>query len=65
MDVEILSKKLQIENKLFYFDLKSNPAGKYLKITEKSGDRKSVVIVPISGLLGFKEIIDEILQTLV
>ncbi|CAI9278658.1 unnamed protein product [Lactuca saligna] len=35
-DMELLSKTLQVEYKLFYFDLKENPRDRYLKISEKT-----------------------------
>ncbi|KAJ6694564.1 PURINE-RICH BINDING PROTEIN-ALPHA ISOFORM B [Salix koriyanagi] len=35
-DVELMCKTLQVEHKLFYFDLKENPRGRYLKISEKT-----------------------------
>ncbi|XP_077241198.1 transcription factor Pur-alpha 1-like isoform X2 [Tasmannia lanceolata] len=49
-EVEIISKTLQIEHKLFYFDLKENPRGRYLKISEKTSATRSTIIIPISGI---------------
>ncbi|KAJ0853147.1 putative purine-rich element binding protein family [Helianthus annuus] len=43
-DVELLSKTLQVEHKLFYFDLKENPRGRYLKISEKTSATRSTII---------------------
>ncbi|EEE54275.1 hypothetical protein OsJ_01179 [Oryza sativa Japonica Group] len=45
-DVELVSKTLQFEHKLFYFDLKENPRGRYLKISEKTSSTRSTIIVP-------------------
>ncbi|MFH0813760.1 MAG: DNA-binding protein [Pseudomonadota bacterium] len=53
MDNELLSRRFEIENKLFFLDLKENPNGRYLKITEKSGDKRSFIIVPQGGLSAF------------
>lgn len=53
MDNELLSQRFEIENKLFFLDLKENPNGRYLKITEKSGDKRSFIIVPQGGLAAF------------
>ncbi|KAH0781501.1 hypothetical protein KY290_001099 [Solanum tuberosum] len=44
-DVELLCKTLQVEHKLFYFDLKENPRGRYLKISEKTSATRSTIIV--------------------
>lgn len=35
----LLSERIQIERKQFFFDLKQNPRGKFLKITEDVGGR--------------------------
>ncbi|KAF8396922.1 hypothetical protein HHK36_018557 [Tetracentron sinense] len=49
-DMELLSKTLQVEHKLFYFDLKENPRGHYLKISEKTSATRSTIIVPVKGI---------------
>ncbi|MEQ8171262.1 MAG: PUR family DNA/RNA-binding protein [Candidatus Eremiobacterota bacterium] len=61
MDQEILSRKIKIEHKLFFFDLKANPNGKYLKITE-SGKKRSFIIIPESGWKDFRDILNEIIE---
>ncbi len=48
------SKTIRIENKKFHFDLMENHRGKYLRITERSGGKSSIVI-PESGLEDFRE----------
>ncbi|KAL9264208.1 Transcription factor Pur-alpha 1-like protein [Drosera capensis] len=52
-DVELMSKTLQVEHKLFYFDLKENPRGRYLKISEKTTATRSTIIVPSDGVSWF------------
>ncbi|XP_020274072.1 transcription factor Pur-alpha 1-like [Asparagus officinalis] len=52
-DVELVSKTLQFEHKLFYFDLKENPRGRYLKISEKTSATRSTIIVPVNGIVSF------------
>lgn len=56
MDKVLETKDFKIENKKFFFDLKENPKGKYLRITESSGGRSSIVI-PETGLKDFGEIL--------
>ena len=64
MDNELLSRKFEVESKLFYLDFKENPNGRYLKITEKSGDKRSFIIVPEGGLGSFvKELSDMVTET--
>lgn len=53
MDKEILSLQLNIGTKVYYFDLKGNPSGLYVKIVEKRGDRRSNIIVPADKLEDF------------
>ncbi|CAH1436188.1 unnamed protein product [Lactuca virosa] len=55
-DVELLSKMLQVEHKLIYFDLKENPRGRYVKILEKTSAIRSTIIVPFNGVSWFFDI---------
>ena len=64
MDVEICSKTVQVENKIFHFDLKANSGGKFLKITELSKGRRNTVIIPAAGVLECREAMNEILKSL-
>ena len=56
LDKVLETKDFKVENKKFFFDLKENPKGKYLRITESSGGRSSIVI-PENGLQMFSEIL--------
>ncbi|KMZ61233.1 Transcription factor Pur-alpha 1 [Zostera marina] len=55
-DMELVSKTLQVEHKLFYFDLKENPRGRYLKISEKTSVNRSTIIVPVQGIFWFLDL---------
>lgn len=57
---EHVSKHLDIESKRFFFDVKENSKGHYLRITEISGGRSSVV-VPFEGVQQFK---DKLVETI-
>ncbi len=59
----ISSEKLHIENKTLFLDLKENPGGKFLQIAELSNDRRSTVVIPMSGLEIFMETLKKILET--
>jgi hypothetical protein len=49
---------VQVESKLFYFDLKENSRGSYLKIAEKGTNRdRSTVIVPAAGIRWFVQLL--------
>ncbi len=50
---DLFSSQVDIQTKRFFFDLKENHKGRYLRITEQSGGRSSIV-VPIEGLDEFE-----------
>ena len=54
---ELFSEQVQIERKLFSFDLRENPRGLFLKVTEDVGGRRDAIIIPATGLLQFQEIL--------
>ncbi len=58
MENVILSEKIQVERKQFFFDLKENPRGRFLKITEDVGGRRDTIIVPSTGLEQVREVIE-------
>lgn len=62
-DSELFSKTLQFEHKLFYFDLKENPRGKYLKISEKTSATRSTIIVPVNGIVWFLDLFSYYVST--
>ena len=62
METIILSEKIQIERKQFFFDLKENPRGRFLKITEDVGGRRDTIIIPSTGLEGFRDCLDRAIQ---
>jgi hypothetical protein len=60
-EVELLSKELRIEQKRFYFNLKENSRGRFLKIAEVSGGR-STIIVPVSGWVEFRDMLNDFID---
>lgn len=58
MDIELLSEKVQVERKLFSFDLRENPRGRFLRVTEDVGGRRDAIIIPSTGLGAIREILD-------
>lgn len=58
MQEQLLSERIQIERKNFFFDLKENPQGRFLKITEDVGGRRNTIIIPSTGLSLFRESLD-------
>jgi hypothetical protein len=62
MESELNSKKIQVERKLFFLDLKENQRGKFLKITEDVNGRRDTIIIPASGLPEILEAIEDMLD---
>lgn len=58
VDNELFSEQVQVERKLFSFDLRENPRGRFLRVTEDVGGRRDTVIVPATGLKQIRDIID-------
>ncbi|HAO92467.1 MAG: hypothetical protein A2X99_08745 [Deltaproteobacteria bacterium GWB2_55_19] len=56
----ISSDKLHIENKTLFVDLKENDGGRFLQIAELSNDRRSTVVIPISGIDVFMQSLTKI-----
>lgn len=61
MDTELYSERIQVERKQFFFDLKENPRGRFLKITEDVGGRRDTIIIPATGLNLFAEAVEKTL----
>jgi len=55
---QLLSERVQVERKQFFFDLKENVNGRFLRITEDVGGRKNTIIIPSTGLELFRETLD-------
>lgn len=62
MDNQLLSERIQIERKQFYIDLKENPRGRFLKITEEVGGRRDTIIIPSTGLDLFCSTIEKAIE---
>lgn len=60
----LMSDKLHIENKTLFVDLKENDGGRFLQIAELSNDRRSTVVIPISGLDAFLEALKRVEESL-
>ena len=63
MDTHLHSAQIRVERKYLTFDLKENPSGTFLRITEEghSGHRNSIVI-PAMGLEQFRDVLNEVIK---
>lgn len=63
MSDELVRDRIQVERKVFFFDLKENPRGRFLRITEEVDGRRDTIIVPATGLDKFREAIDRVIAS--
>jgi hypothetical protein len=56
------SDELQIERKTFFLTLKENPRGRFLRISEENGDKRSSIIIPGSGLKELQKVLEEMVK---
>jgi hypothetical protein len=52
--------EVQIEKKTFVVTLKENPRGRFIRITEENGTRRSSIIIPSTGLKDFQKLLEEV-----
>ena len=57
----LFTKKIITRNKAFFLDFKQNDNGKFLKVTESTGEKRSFVFIPEEGLREFQDSINEII----
>ncbi len=62
MDTELLSEKVKVERKIFTFNLRENPRGRFLRVTEEVGGRRDAIVIPASGLQDIRKIIDAVIE---
>jgi len=56
------SVQIQIERKSFLLTLKENPRGRFLRISEEVGGKRNAIIIPATGLVDFKRVLDEMVN---
>lgn len=56
------SAQIAVERKRFMFDLKENPRGRFLRITEDVNGRRDTIIIPSTGLEEMRRVLDEMIQ---
>jgi hypothetical protein len=58
----IASEKVVNERKIFFLDLKENQRGRFLKITEDVGGRRSTVMLPAPAFKEFVEALERLVE---
>ncbi len=62
MDVVLKSENIAVERKNFIFDLRENPRGRFLRITEYANGRRDSIVIPAPGLEDFRRVLDDIIS---
>jgi hypothetical protein len=62
MEDVLKSEKISVERKQFFFDLKENPRGRFLRITEDVNGRRDTIIIPAPGLEDFRKALDSMID---
>ncbi|GFP82803.1 transcription factor pur-alpha 1 [Phtheirospermum japonicum] len=57
-----VSKVIRADQKKFFFDLGSNNRGHFLRISEVTGSDRSSIILPLSGLKQFHEMVGHFVE---
>jgi len=61
MDAVLKSENIAVERKTFVFDLRENPRGRFLRITEDANGRRDSIVIPAPGLEEFRRALDDII----
>lgn len=56
------SEVIHIERKSFLLALKENSRGRFLRISEEVGGKRSTIIIPSTGLAEFMKLLDEMVK---
>jgi hypothetical protein len=62
VDTPLQNHSLRVERKHFTFDLRENPRGRFLRIIEEVNGRRDAIIIPITGLEDFRDVLNEIIK---
>ena len=62
MEKDIYTEQIQVERKLLSFNLRENPRGRFLRITEDVGGRRDTIIIPAIGLDQVREIFERTIK---
>jgi muconolactone delta-isomerase len=56
-ELRLASERLQVERKIFTLTLSENTRGRFLRITEESGNWHNCVVIPATGLDDFEKLL--------
>jgi PurA ssDNA and RNA-binding protein len=62
MDTQLQSRNIRIERKNITFDLSENPRGRFLRIIEEVSGYRNAIIVPLTGIDDFRDMLNEVIK---
>jgi hypothetical protein len=62
VDTRLHSVYVGVERKHFTLDLKENPLGRFLRITEVVNGRHNSIVIPATGLELFRDTLNEVID---
>ena len=62
VDTHLQNHNIRVERKHFTFDLRENPRGKFLRIIEEVNGRRDAIIIPLTGLEQFRDVLNEVIK---
>ena len=62
METQLFQAHLRVERKQITFDLKENPQGTFLRITEEVSRGRNSIVIPTSGLEQFRDALNEVIK---
>mmetsp|Transcript_44984 Transcript_44984/g.70536 ORF Transcript_44984/g.70536 Transcript_44984/m.70536 type:complete len:129 (-) Transcript_44984:126-512(-) len=62
-DIDLRRSTLPVEQKKIFLNLRENSRGRYLRIAEVTGNNRSTIIIPSSGLIHFRSLLDEFIES--
>ena len=58
----LIEEVIDVERKTFFIELKENPRGRFVRLTEDVRGRRDTIIIPISGVEDIRDALDRILD---
>jgi hypothetical protein len=62
VDTSLQNHSIRVERKHFTFDVRENPRGRFLRITEEVNGRRDAIIVPLTGIEQFRDALNEMIK---
>ena len=62
METQLRTHSIRVERKHVTFDLRENSRGRFLRIIEEVSGRRNAIIIPLTGIDDFRDVLDEVIR---